>query len=120
MGYMRHHAIVVTGTNEESAKAAHAEAIRIFHADKAIDFMSPGTAMVSPILESPVNGYFSFFIAPDGSKEGWDTSDSGNEGREMFIKELRLMRRRKVYLDWVEVQFGDDNNHTAIIHSHSE
>ncbi len=29
-----------------------------------------------------INGYLSFFVAPDGSKEGWSESQNGDEARE--------------------------------------
>jgi|SRR5216683_3332841 len=100
MGYMRHHAIVVTSYNEKNIKAAHEKALEIF-GDSV-------TAMT--------NGYCSFFIAPDGSKEGWDTSESGDECRTLFIGWLNEQRfeDRSSSFDWVEVQYGDDENETII------
>jgi hypothetical protein len=35
----------------------------------------------TPIMHSPVNGYKTFFIPPDGSKEGWGPSNDGDEER---------------------------------------
>ena len=58
MGYMRHHAIVVSSAyvNLNNARSS----ARKFN-------LNP-----SQIIESRVNGYKSFFIPPDGSKEGWE------------------------------------------------
>lgn len=96
MGYMRHHAIVVTGCGER-IENAHALAVTFCHT-------------VSGIVDSRVNGERSFFIPPDGSKEGWQDSDDGDRERESFIASLS-----KLYVDWVEVQYGDGNRETKIV-----
>lgn len=84
MGYLRRHAIVVTGDDYEESKdilAAHAKATEIF-------------PWVSPICPPQVNGERSFFIPPDGSKEGWSDSDKGDERRNEFVEWLRSEGRR--------------------------
>lgn len=110
MGYIRHHGFLVTG-GDWSAEAAtiaecHTAAVNIF-----------GPA-VSPLSPKATNGYQSFAVFPDGSKEGWEESDAGDEQRQRFIAWLR---ERAVYSDgsravsWVEVQYGDDELHTVIV-----
>ena len=95
MGYMRHHAIVVTsGTRRLSL--AHDKAEEIF-------------PYVSPISPEGVNGYQSFFIPPDGSKEWWDESDRGDASRDKFVGYLRYLP-----VAWVEVQFNDDGGNTRV------
>lgn len=98
MGHMRMHTIVVSTWESGHIKAAHAKASEIFD-------------WVSPICPMKTNGYRAFFIPPDGSKEGWDESDTGNENRTAFIS---WMRGTDLYLDWVEVQYGDDSDMTEI------
>jgi len=101
MGYNRNHAIVVTSWKEDSIIAAHTRAVEQF-AD---------IAPVSPLTDEVTNGYRSFFVAPDGSKEGWAPSDRGDKAREQYIDWLR----HQAYddgssaLDWVEVDFGGDD-----------
>ena len=104
MGYMRHHAIIVTSFDEDLINEVHARAKEIFPA-------------VSEIVPSGINGYASFFIPPDGSKEGWSESDAGNERRELFIEYLISFRYEdgSSPLDWVEVQYGDDDRVTRIV-----
>lgn len=104
MGYMRHHAIVVTSWDDELLAEAHKKASEIF-------------SQVAPVTPETVNGYVSFLVAPDGSKEGWDHSDKGDEARETFIKYLESKRYEdgSTSLDYVEVQFGDDEGVTTII-----
>lgn len=107
MGYERHHAIVVSARTAGQIDAAHAEALRVFD-DR-----------VSGIMASPVNGVRSFFIPPDGSKEGWPESETGDQQREEFVAWLDAQR----YGDgsspykWVEVQYGDDDRETKVCRS---
>ena len=74
MGYIKHHGIAVTCGIDEILKEAHIQAKRIFK------------ERTSEILNSETNGYKSFFIAPDGSLEGWAESDKGNKQRDEFVK----------------------------------
>lgn len=103
MGYMRHHALVITSWHEDLPKI-HARAVELC------------AHLVSPIVRGSCNGYASFFIAPDGSKEGWDISDDGDDNRSTLISELEAMRYEdgSSPIDWVEVQFGDDERITKV------
>lgn len=98
MGWIRHHAIVVSSWNKELVGEARS---------KAADL---GCA-VSEIVASPVNGYHSFFIAPDGSKEGWEDSESGDHRREAFKVWTHSKRHEdgSSSLRWAEILFGDDD-----------
>ncbi len=97
MGHIRHHAVVVTSL-DEGIEPFHAKAVEIF-----------GGA-VSAIVNSEVNGYRSFLVAPDGSKEGWEVSADGERRRHEFIAYLTQRRRDHPWdaLDWVLIQYGDD------------
>lgn len=111
MGYMKHHAIIVTSWDEKYLKPAH---------DKAVDLFYP-IADVTEMTSPAMNGFTSFMVAPDGSKEGWDHSDRGDRARDEFVQWLR----DQAYDDgssaygWVEVQFDDDEGHDAIVRSSS-
>lgn len=104
MGYMRHHAIVVSTWNYELLKQAYALA------------KSLGMS-VSNITVEVINGYKSFLVAPDGSKEGWDESNLGDKQRKKLIKWMDAQRYEddSTSLDWVVVQFGDEEHQTKII-----
>lgn len=74
MGYIKHNAFIVTGnsypeTNEKFKKTY----------DKAKELFGD---LVSEIIPALINGYQSFFVAPDGSKEGWDMSDEHDDKRK--------------------------------------
>lgn len=104
MGYIRHEAIVVT-------------AFDIKHLERARSLAIEADLPVSERVPSPVNSYQSFFVAPDGSKEGWADSDRYETARTEFIKALRS--DEQLYCDWVLVSFGGDAN-TARVEDHGD
>lgn len=108
MGYMRHHAIIATSWDEKHLLPAHVKARDLFEGTKAY---------VSEITPPAQNGYVSFFVAPDGSKEGWADSDIAEAARDAFVFWLEQQRYEdhSSWLDWVEVQFGDDEGDTRVM-----
>lgn len=106
MGYMRHNAIVVTGMydHEKYLELARARASEL------------GMA-VSPIVAGWANDARSFFVAPDGSKEGWPESNHGDAARDDLVRYLESLRYEdgSSPLAWVEAQFGDDLLETLIV-----
>jgi len=109
MGYIKHHAIVVTSWDNELLEKVH---------DRARDIFNGTTALLTLITPATINGYASFLIAPDGSKEGWAESDIGNEKRKEFIDWIEVtgeMIGHPMSLNYIEVQFGDDHGETKII-----
>ena len=104
MGYIKHHGIAVTSAIDELIEEAHTQAKSIFK------------ERASEILNSETNGYKSFFIAPDGSKEGWETSHKGDEQRDTFVKWINS----KAYEDgsnsisFCEFFYGEDNGYSRI------
>lgn len=110
MGYKRHHAIIVTSWDAKELKDAYNTACGIF-------------PIVSNITKMGINNYQSFFVPPDGSKEGWDESNEGDRRRKRFIEYLDQQRYEdgSICLDWVEIQYGDDDGITKITcHSDEE
>jgi hypothetical protein len=99
MGVYMHHAIVVSGGNEQAMYRAAAKAAQC------------GCSVTSIVGNR--FGLHTFCVAPDGSKEGWDASNAGNAAREKFIAWLRT---RGTACTWVEVRFGPDCNALATAH----
>lgn len=100
MGYIRHHAIVVTGQH-----AWHEPSLAdVFDARQAA--VEAGCRLVTEVVGPGVNGTSSFLVAPDGSKEGWEESYIGDDARARFIKWLRGDNR---HFSWAEVILGDDD-----------
>ena len=116
MGYIKHHTIVVTGRKDEHIEEAQKKAVEIFEETCKDEMIkSPyGSNIISPIIGSLSNGQKSFFIAPDGSKEGWQTSNNCNNARTAF---LDWLDNAENYCYYIEVVFGGDNEHQAIIRS---
>lgn len=93
MGYIRHDAIVVTSWKPRLIDAARNKAVEL-------------GMTVSEVIESPTNGYSSFLIAPDGSKEGWESSYRGDDSREEWVAWMRLQPDN--WVDWVAINYGGD------------
>lgn len=109
MGHTRHHAIVVCSCGKD-IREAHRKAKEIF-------------SWVSPVSPEATNGCRAFFIPPDGSNEGWDTSIEGDNRRSFFIDWMKSRgehwRDDVLWLKWVEVQFGDDYG-ISLVTGHSD
>ena len=99
MGYFKHHAIVVTDADltDKRINEAREQAIKC------------GCSVVSEVTKQGVNGYRSFLVAPDGSKEGWETSLGNDNARESFKLYLKING-----FTWVEVIFGDEYGSPSI------
>ena len=116
MGRYSHHTIVVTamqGDDYPYAKRAHTVAKKIFK----------DICQVSPLMPNKF-GDCSFAVFPDGSKEGWDTSNQADHARQLFVSELARRSALKwqdihhLNCDYVEIQFGGDGEPEAKIISH--
>lgn len=121
MGYMRHHTIVVSGPRTsfdgQPTIAQVQQNCKKLAKEASNKFNSFNT--VSAIVNSPMNDYASFFVAPDGSKEGWDTSEAGDALRDRIVEYLNSLRYSdgSTSYKWVEVQFGDDNGECKVTRS---
>lgn len=62
-------------------------------------------ALVVGPVTALVNGYVWFVMLPDGSKEGWNTSDDGDRYRDEF---RRLAAGSQYGYGIVRVTFGDE------------
>jgi hypothetical protein len=98
MSYVLHHAIVVTSWDRDALTEAHAAASLAF-------------PHVSPLVRSGLDDYESFFIPPDGGREGSQESGIGNVRRRKFLAWLNQHRRQdgKVSLEWGVVSYGGNH-----------
>lgn len=106
MGYMVHHTFVVSSWDVKLLRRAQKKAKELF---------SKSEHFVSNVTPAAVNGYHSFFVAPDGSKAGWDDSVEGWKARKAFVRYLKKMKPYPP--GWVLVQFDDDGLATKVIDS---
>ncbi len=97
MGLIQHNAIIVTGWEIEGA---HELAVEAFG------------SLVSPLVPGAASQTYSFLIAPDGSKEGWSTSDKYDRLRSQFKDQLESLADFHGY--WVEVCFGENENDRVV------
>lgn len=107
MGYILHHAIVVTSWNPDAL-------------DKAVVAANHfGLQCLGP-SQIVVNGYRSLLICPDGHKEGWEGSDEGDTRRKQFREWLRSQAYDdgSTCLAWFEVAYGSDDE-TAKVQTHA-
>ncbi len=112
MGYIKHNTIVCTGY-EPDLQDAYKKAVELF-----------GWKMVTKVSKRMSNSYrtftifgkayklikpkkiFGFAVIPDGSKEGWETSNDNDEKREEFFEWLEKKERM---IKAVDVIFGGDD-----------
>jgi len=109
MGYIRHDAVIVTSFDKTHLTTA---------LKKAKQLGLP----VSGIVESNINHYVSFLIAPDGSKEGWAASAEGDQARDTWKAWANNERKAgELWLYWAHVSYaGDDVKDCKIIEHHTE
>ena len=117
MGYIKHDGITVTGWKDEHLKRAR---------DKAVEL---GLIVTELQKEPGVNGYLSFLICPDGSKEGWEDSDEHENAREAWkdwVDEESSYQGLPTYawdtvmfINWIHVRYGGDDEEMAFIVEHS-
>jgi hypothetical protein len=119
MGYIKHHTIVVTGFTPEKVIIAHKKAKEIFEKNfqKELYTKNISSRLVSDVIEGLANGQTSFFIAPDGSKEGWETSNNADDAREQF---LDWLSKSETWCDYIEVTFGGDDEAEYITRSNEK
>ena len=117
MGYIRHHAIIVSGRPDEDGPLRKVH--RMLKTEIGVQTPREGVFRlnVSEIVVSNVEVTGSFLVAPDGSKEGWNTSDYGNEWRNVAIC---LLKEQGYHLDWAEVQYGDDEGNNIVLRHSDE
>lgn len=107
MGYFRHHAIIVSSYEKKSIDYAHAKAVELF------------SKTVTNIVESYVNLFYTFVIGPDGSKEGWETSEGGDVNRENYIDWMKQQIDEEsedgYYFQYAHFFYGDDNDESGVL-----
>jgi len=115
MGYIKNHAIVVTSFDDKLLLKCRLLAKKIFKEEFMKDEYLPkeGSNLVSSVVSGIINNTTSFFIAPDGSKEGWETSDCGDRARKRTIDMIKDVGGGAV--SYVELFFAEDNGDAEIL-----
>ena len=91
MGIINHNAVIATvGLDDDADKLR----------DWIDDLPSPERRLFSE-QEGWAEGYRTFFLAPDGGKEGRKASDDGDDLRKRFVAQLND------HFQWIEVSYGE-------------
>lgn len=105
MGYIRHQASIAILSDWDTDVIS---AIKALKAEMASDESVPDCILGPAAV---INGYMTFFFAPDGSKEGWRPSDLCDQYRERFV----ALAQSSKYPDIVTLQMGGDDNITRVL-----
>ena len=104
MGYMRHHAIIVTASDEAELEKVRNSIVQIMVDETS---RKDYTAFMKQL---PVTAISRSSLARTVRKEGWVESDRGNAFREQIVA-----IPAKSHVDWAEVQYGDEERDNRII-----
>lgn len=108
MGYIAHDAVIVTTSDypwTHPADGSKAPDVEAFRAEMPEELRR---LVVGPV-ESVANGYRTYLFAPDGSKQGWDTSELVDEWRDRFIELFSGgLRDGSSPFDVVHIRYGGD------------
>ena len=114
MKNIQHHAIIVTSNDKESLGLVRNEVLRLYKSNMEAKNSSQ---LVGPIIDSLINKFCSFLIAPDGSKEGYDASEDGNRIRKKIVEFLNSIAEAdgSNTIKFVEVEFGNDERTARVV-----
>jgi len=91
MGVINHGAVIATTCLDDAADTLRAWIAGLTERDRSLFSEQRGWT----------NGYRTFFLGPDGSKEGWADSELGDSLRREFIEQLGDR------FEWIEVSYGE-------------
>jgi hypothetical protein len=113
---IRHHTIAITSADRAVLETLRMQIINIY---KEKMEAKKGAQLVSPLVESLINNFCTFYIAPDGSKEGYDASEDGDVIRKLIIELINKLKQLdgENPVRFVEVFFGDDTTKSEIVAS---
>jgi hypothetical protein len=129
MGYLRHKALLVHGLADDiqTVREDFVQIMLANYPELVLDTPNGPVTTVSEVVVAPVNGYASFMVAPDGSKEGWGASDTGDQAFEQFKTLIRNAQKGRddypemgyalQWVDFVEVLVGGDDGRAGVLDS---
>lgn len=101
MGHIAHDAVLVTTW---ASKEDYMPDVEAFRASMPEQFQP---LLVGPI-PSVTNGYVTYLFAPDGSKDGWETSEEAAQWRERFINLWKSPWEDGTPFEIVAIRYGSD------------
>ncbi len=114
MKNIKHHTIAITSNDKSQLDALRNKLISIYK-DKME--AKKGSQIISPIIESLINSFCTFYIVPDGSKEGYDASEDGDTVRKSICELIETYKQPdgENIFRYIEVSYGADDATAAII-----
>jgi hypothetical protein len=119
MGYIAHDAVLVV---TESYREGGLPDLHAFRSQMPDDLRR---LVIGPV-ETAINSSFAYAFLPDGSKEGWKTSDEADEWRDHFRDLFRFKHEDGSSPDdVVSIRFGGDFGYESApviteVHPHGE
>lgn len=102
MGVMKNDAVVVSGFEDSNKVGTMSARVRDFRESLPPDWRR---LIIGPI-PSIINNQEYYVMLPDGSKEGWETSDFGDRTRDAFCALFMDSWFRFVHVQWGETDGG--------------
>ncbi|MFQ3575301.1 MAG: hypothetical protein SNJ77_02585 [Cytophagales bacterium] len=102
-----HHTIVITCKDEKLIKSIRKYILELIKVNTSI---KNSILVVSEPLKSISNDFFTLFIAPDGSKEGYDISFEFDNARSEIVRYLNQIdtkEKEAALFACVELKYGD-------------
>jgi len=106
MGTIRNRVIIVHHYRKEEIEEIRQDAVDFFQKvvleDNEFSEYDVNTKMITPIMESLINGEYTFMIMGECSKIGWSSSDLFDEKRREWIENNRAKCRHIILDDFGE------------------
>lgn len=106
MGTIRNRVVIVHHYRKGEIEEIRKDAVDFFQKvvleDNELSKYEVNTKMITPIMESLINGEYSFMIMGECSKIGWSTSDLFDEKRREWIENNRDKCQNIILVDFGE------------------
>ncbi|MDX2195794.1 MAG: hypothetical protein NW207_05205 [Cytophagales bacterium] len=116
MKNIKHHTIIVTCQEKAETENIRNQIVALYKQKMEV---KTGHKLITPIFESLINSFFTFYIIPDGSKEGYDASEDGDILRQEVYSLLLTYKSQHphIYIAYAELSYGGDNEAPKIINA---
>lgn len=114
MGYIKHTTLIVTCWDKKHLTETRKKLIELFKLTfkDEPDKINECTQIITKIHRGLANLQYSFAVLPDGSKEGWPTSDKVENAIDKLLFWLKENKKNN-YCEYIYATFsGDDSDYT--------
>ena len=114
MSYEKHTTLIVTCQDKKHLTKTRKKLIELFKLTfkDELDEINYCTQIITKIHKGLANSQYSFEVLPDGSKEGWSTSDAVENAINKLLSWLKENKEDN-YCEYIYARFSsDDSNYT--------